>query len=348
MSKHMSVATLLDTKSLKEASFGNILLVTCSKAIAFTKVSETEKLKDLSVTADMELYKKIEKIFSQSPRVDAVYVYGTAGTEAVKIKSDLDEMYSKNKNYHFVLIDTYDEIKTKAVVEWADAKNKIPVYCTEKETEVSAAIAFHTKLNNRAIAFATKTDDDYPDAKMLGMMCWQTPGKDKWEWKEPSGAVVSGFSLTEIDELEEAGINTIQEEREGVLALFPGKCANGEFIDIVWGNDNMQYDIETAFIRAEKSPYKIYHPGVDDRGVVQIEAIIQEIIRDYASDFREFIAQDENKQPLAVINVKTNYTQQDIAARKFEVSWTAIPSGSASFGTIRGLLTFNKDKVKEA
>lgn len=69
------------------------------------------------------------------------------------------------------------------------------------------------------------------------------------------------------------------------------------------------------------------------------------IIDDYASDFRDFIARDENGDPLAKINVKTKYTQQDIAARKFEVAWIAIPSGSASYGKINGLLTFDKSKV---
>ncbi|MGL5620774.1 hypothetical protein, partial [Cetobacterium sp.] len=149
------------------------------------------------------------------------------------------------------------------------------------------------------------------------------------------------------DKLEEAGINTIQEEREGILGLFPGKCANGEFIDIEWGRDNMQYDIETAFIRRQKSPFKIYHPGSDPRGVVQLEGIIGEVIIDYASDFREFISKDANGKPVAIIKVKTEYTQQQIAAREFEVSWVAIPTGSASKGEVRGLLTFNKEKVEE-
>lgn len=341
----MQVSTMLDTKAVKEATFGDILIIDFEKEIPYTKISDTTQFADITVAETTNLYKKVEKIFSQSNRIDKVSVFGTLATEA-EIKSKLDEMWANNKNYFFVLTSIFDEEKTKSVIEWSDAKGLMPVYLTEKDTAVDAAITFFKELNNNAIPFATKKDNDFLDAKMVGLMATTTPGKDKWEWKEPSGALVSGFSLTDIEKLEEAGINTMQEERDGVLALFPGKCANGEFIDIIWGSKNMEYDIETAFIRAEKAPYKIYHPGVDPRGVVQCESIVQSIIDDYASDFRDFIAKNENGEPLAKINVKTKYTQQDIAARKFEVAWVAIPSGSASYGKINGLLTFDKSKVE--
>lgn len=344
MSKHMQVSTLLDTKAVKEATFGDILIIDLKKEIPYTKVSDTSQFEDIGVVETDRIYKKVEKIFSQDNRIDKVSIFGVVA-EVGTLKSKLDEMWANNKNYFFVLTAEFDESFSKSVIEWADAKGLMPVYLTEKDVSVEEAIAFFEELNNNTIPFATKKDDDFLDAKMVGLMATTTPGKDKWEWKEPTGAVVSGFTLTEIESLEEAGINTMQEEREGVLALFPGKCANGEFIDIVWGNKNMQYDIETAFIRAEKAPYKIYHPGSDPRGVVQCESIVQSIINDYASDFREFIANNEQGEPLATINVKTNYTQQDIAARKFEVSWVAIPSGSASYGKISGLLTFDKTKV---
>lgn len=383
MTKHLNSSIMLDTKAVKEATFGDILIIDFKKEIPYTKISDTSQFKELGVTLEDKIYKKVLDIFSQDNRIDKVSVFGVnlvvdktaevkevqkevqkevkevassesekpeekiikTTPEQVKLMEKLEEVWSENKGYYFVLTSEFDEELSKTVIQWALSKGLKPAYCTGKETDATKAIEFFTSLNNGAIPFATQKVDDNLDAKMIGLMATDTPGRDKWEWKEPAGAVVSGFSLTDVDKLEEAGINTIQEEREGVLGLFPGKCANGEFIDIEWGRDNMQYDIETAFIRRQKSPFKIYHPGVDPRGVVQIEGVINEVIRDYASDFREFIARDENNKPLATINVKTEYTQQDISARIFEVSWVAIPSGSASFGDIKGLLTFDKTKV---
>lgn len=344
MTRHLKVSVLSDTKAIKEATFGDILIIDFKKAIPYTKVSDTTALKSLSVLETDIIYKKIEKIFSQPNRIDKVSIFGTTA-ENDSIKSELDNMWAKNKGYYFVLMSEFDNDKTKSVVEWAVGKGLRPVYLTDNNKTADEAVTFFKELNNGAIAFATNKENDYPDAIYVGLMCTDTPGRDKWEWKEGAGAVVSGFDLTDIDKLEEAGINTVQEEREGVLGLFPGKCANGEFIDIEWGRDNLQYDIETAFIRAEKAPYKIYHPGVDPRGVTQIEGIVNSIIKDYASDFREFIAKDEQGKVRAKITVKTEYTQQQIAAREFEVAWAAIPSGSASYGEIKGLLTFDKTKV---
>ncbi|MGL5582395.1 MAG: hypothetical protein ACRDCE_15725 [Cetobacterium sp.] len=379
MTKHLNSSIMLDTKAVKEATFGDILIIDFKKEIPYTKISDTSQFKELDVTLEDKIYKKVLDIFSQDNRIDKVSVFGVnlavaktaevkevqkevkevvssesekpeekiikTTPEQVKLMEKLEEVWSENKGYYFVLTSEFDEELSKTVIQWALSKGLKPAYCTGKETDATKAIEFFMSLNNGTIAFATQKDDDNLDAKMIGLMATDTPGRDKWEWKEPAGAVVSGFSLTDVEKLEDAGINTIQEEREGVLGLFPGKCANGEFIDIEWGRDNMQYDIETAFIRRQKSPFKIYHPGVDPRGVVQIEGVINEVIRDYASDFREFIASDENGKPLATINVKTKYTQQDISARIFEVSWVAIPSGSASYGDIKGLLTFDKTKV---
>lgn len=341
----MAVGIMKDTKSVKKATFGDILIVSFTKVIPFTTVSDTSQLEKLAVTPETNLYKKIEKIFSQDNRIDKVSIIGTDGADAGAIKIALDKMYKTKKGYYFILMDSFDETKSKAVIDWAIAKNKLPVYCTEKEVTMEVIESFFKGLNSKAIAFATKEDDDFPDAKVVGAMATQTPGKDKWEWKEPQGALFSGFDLTDQDTLESLGVNTIQEEREGVLAMFPGKCCNGEFIDIVWGSDNLQDDIEIAFIRAEKKPYKIYHPGIDPRGITQCRAIVEEVLNDYASDFREFIAKDINGKPQFKINVKTEYTENDIAARIFEVSWIAIPSGSASFGKIDGLLTFDKKKI---
>ena len=346
MSKHLVSTIMLDTKAVKEATFGDILIIDLKKEIPFTKISDTTALAGLNITETDTIYKKIEKIFSQTNRIDKVSIFGIATAEE-SVKAALDNMWVKNKGYYFVLTADFDETKTKAVIEWAVGKGLRPAYCTGPTVTADTAITFHKELNNGAIAFATNKANDYPDAIYVGLMCTDVPGRDKWEWKEGTGAVVCGFDLTDIDKLEEAGINTVQEEREGVLGLFPGKCANGEFIDIEWGRDNMQYDIETAFIRRQKAPFKIYHPGVDSRGVVQLESIIEEIIIDYASDFREFIARDEKGDPLAKIQVKTQYTQQQIAAREFEVAWVAIPSGSASYGEVRGLLTFDKSKVQQ-
>lgn len=345
MSRHIQSNVLKDTKAVKEATFGDILVISFAKEIAFTTVNDTSGLEGVGITSEDAIYKKVENIFKQENRINVVSVFGTT-EDHTGIKDKLDEMWMKNKNYFFVLMDSFDQDKTKAVIDWALAKNLMPVYLTENTVDADTAISFFETINAAAIPFSTNVAGDYLDAKMVGMMATDTPGRDKWEWKEPVGAMVSGFSLADTIKLEEAGINTIQEERDGVLGLFPGKCANGEFIDIEWGAANLKYDIETDFIRAEKAPYKIYHPGVDLRGVAQIEAIVQKEMEIYASDFREFIALDENKKPKALIEVRKVYTEQEIASRTFEVKWTAIPTGSASFGTISGLLTFNENKIK--
>lgn len=345
MSRHIQSNVLKDTKAVKEATFGDILVISFAKEIAFTTVNDTSGLEGAGVISSDAIYKKVEAIFSQPNRINKVSVFGTTQAHT-GIKDKLDEMWMKNKNYFFVLMDSFDQDKTKAVIDWALAKNLMPVYLTESATNADTAIEFKETVNAAAIPCATQNEEDYVDAIIVGLMATDTPGRDKWEWKEPAKARVSGFSLADTIKLEEAGINTIQEERDGVIGFFPGKCANGEFIDIEWGAANLRYDIETDFIRAEKAPYKIYHPGVDLRGVAQIEAIVQKEMEIYASDFREFIALDENKKPKALIEVRRVYTEQEIASRIFEVKWTAIPSGSASFGTINGLLTFNEDKIK--
>lgn len=341
----MQVSNALDTMAVREATFGDILIIDFEKDIPYTKIKDTKDFEALTITKDDRIYQKVEEIFKQPNRINVVSVFGSAEED---LKAELDTMYVKNKSFFFVLMSKFDEKKSKDVIDWAIAKGKIPVYLTEKDMTIEKMETFFKTLNNIGIAIATKNDNDFVDSKIIGLMATTTPGKDKFEWKEPSGAMQSGFTTTEEDKLEELGINTIQEEREGILGFFPGKCANGEFIDIVWGNANMQYDIETAFILAERKPYKIYHPGNDPRGVVQVEGIIQSIIDEYAGEDRDFIALDENGKAKAIIKVKTNYTEQDIKARKFQASWAAIPAGSASYGKIEGLLTFDKSKVEGA
>ena len=358
MGRKINVNTLLDTKATIPVDFNKTLIITTAKNVEYQTV---ESAKGISgVAAEDELYKKVEAFFGGTARVTDVDVYGsTTITNDSSLKAALDKMIQDERQFQFFMLDKFDSTMTKAGADWAAANGKFFAYLTSDEdegTEIGTVEAFAKTVNkDNVIAI---DGEAYLDAKWIGFMTTTKPGYLPWSWREKIGSRPSKRPLADQKKLEDANINYINMERRGIYVTYPGKTASGEFIKNIWGKMNMEDDMHIAIVNLLKSNNPPAHPGADLSSATIFEQTIESVIRDYASDFRKFIATWSQEEidngetdsklgdPKMKVVAKTEYQENDIRSGIFEISWTAIPRGECITGTISGLLTFNKSEIE--
>ena len=347
----INIYTSLDTKGIIPVEFSKALIVTFDKVVDYQVVASAGDA--TGITSSDEIYKKIEAFFSQDRRQPTISVVGKVCASAAEVKTFLDEVRKDHKDFFFVMQDVFNEEKSKGKNEWCVSNNLIPWDLTpSKSMDADAVVTYIKTLNNNTCVI---DGDDYEDAKLLGYASTFLPGYHPWSWRELKGVQPTKRTLAEQQKFFDASVNFINEERRGLYVTVPGKTAYGEFIKNEWGKANLNDDLHISISNLLKSENPPSHPGADESGATSMETVMQNVIKDYASPTRKFIAKWSDKEaslkpvisgtPKAWVEVKTEYQENDIKLGKFEISWAATPRGECLYGTVSGILTFNEETI---
>lgn len=203
-------------------------------------------------------YKKAAAIFQQPNRPDIVAV----ATYDTSIGAALEEFY--NRPWHFALIANDLEADQVAAAGFINDKEFKFVAVQVKDDAGREAV----KDKKRTLVFDHNITDEHLDAAAIGNLASLPVGSITWKFKGVVGITPRYLNDTEI-----AAIDTDNAiayvVKAGKAQLSEGTLSNGEYIDVIHGQDwvkaDMENEVQHALSQADKLPY-------DHRGINAIEA----------------------------------------------------------------------------
>lgn len=226
-------------------------------AATYTEYSTLEALEEdfANTTAT---YEKASIIFKQSNRPDTVAV----ATYDTDIEASLESFY--NRPWHFALVAndlSADQVAAATFINDKDFK-----FVAVQVTDDAGRNAVLGK--KRTIIFNHNVDGEHLDAAAIGELASRTVGSITWKFKGLKGVTPGEFNETELEAISvDNAIAYVM--KAGKAQLSEGTLANGEFIDVIHGQDwikaDMENEVQYALQQADKLPY-------DSRGINAVEA----------------------------------------------------------------------------
>lgn len=203
-------------------------------------------------------YQKAKAIFDQPNRPDLVAV----ATYETDIGAALAQFY--NRPWHFALVAGDIEADQVAAAGFINDKDFKFVAVQVNDDAGREAV----KGKKRTLVFDHDVTGEHLDAAAIGNLASLPVGSITWKFKEVKGITPRYLTDTEIAAIDSD--NAIAYVvKAGKAQLSEGWLANGEYIDVVHGQDwikaDMENEIQNALANADKAPY-------DARGIQLIEA----------------------------------------------------------------------------
>jgi hypothetical protein len=203
-------------------------------------------------------YQKAEAVFAQNDRPDVVAVatYDTA------IETSLAEFY--NRAWHFALVAGDVGVEQDAAALFFN-EQEFKLLAVQVQDDVGREAV---KGMKRVIAFNHDVVGEHLDAAAVGALGSLPVGSITWKFKELKGITATYPTQSELDAIElDNAIAYVMKAGKGQLS--EGKLANGEYIDVIHGQDwikaDMENEVQYTLSRAAKLPY-------DARGIGALQA----------------------------------------------------------------------------
>lgn len=205
-------------------------------------------------------YKKAAAVFAQKNRPNkvAVATYDTKPSDTLKMYAD--------KPFHFVLMANdlqADQVEAGGYMATQDFKMAVFQVSTQPALDA-------LKTLKRVILYEHKTVGEHLDAAAVGEIGSLPVGENTWKFKELVGVTPRTLTAAEIQALDSNNVNAYV-FKAGKAQTSEGKTANGEYIDVVHGQDwikaDMENELQTSLQNAGKVPY-------DNRGINLLEAAV--------------------------------------------------------------------------
>lgn len=183
--------------------------------------------------ATTSAYLIAQTLFAQSPRCGKVAIYGLASTVNETVTTALTGLVADedtNGWYTLILAD-YLEALAVAIDAWVDTQLKL--FATRADV-TSLPTGFDS---DRSILFATGTENNYPDAAIVGRAGGYEAGSFGWANKEVNTATADGFTSSERAVLAAANINYLIGGVGSGVFVQVGKTAGGKIIESMRGRD---------------------------------------------------------------------------------------------------------------
>ena len=269
---NITVNLALNTLPITQKGFG-IPLVCGTKVRAgkpaYVEVTDADQLLDTAigfVQADEE-YKKVQTIFSQSPRVEKVSVCGISAYAALATEIAAFRNAGKDDWYYFLICS-----KSKADIalaeDYINSLTKMGFYSTGDKTITSS--------KERSVIIITNKTTEHPDAAILGRLAGLQIGKYSWDSKQLNGITNSGVTMSEQTSLLAANFNLIR-EMGGVDVFWEGKTMSGQYIDSVVSRDYLTARFIEAIQNLKINNLKV---PFDQRGIAMTEASLRSVFDD--------------------------------------------------------------------
>ena len=179
------------------------------------------------------------------------------------IATDLAAIALADNTWYGLCIDVQSPAAIAAAATWAEANNKLFAATSGDSaipTNASSDIATTLSAANRdrTILVYDKDPHDRAAEAWMGLMFTHDAGSATWMFKTPSGPTAVDYSAAQYGYMEAKNCNYFQPVG-GVDIMQKGKCASGEFIDVIHGLDWLKGDIQTGvygdLVRLPKVPF---------------------------------------------------------------------------------------------
>jgi hypothetical protein len=272
---------------------------------------------------------------------DVVYIYDLENCELKDTTADAgydDELAALqlvDNSWYFITIDTCSQANVNLVAAWALANEKLYFVHTSAGDELTGAGTLGATLkaatNDRTVLLWAPNVHECGAEGFLAKGAPKAPGSITFAFKNIAGLTAKTLSDTSAGYLEADNINWYQ-TRAGRAITFPGKCAGGEWVDIVHGTDAlkaaMAEDVYAILVNSDKVPYT-------DAGRDLLLGAVSGVLQRF-----------ENSGLLAAgwsVDAPSVDDQSDAdkAARRFpNITFNARYAGAIHFAGIEGTLSF--------
>jgi hypothetical protein len=235
-------------------------------------IGDPEELITAGLTVDSVPYRAAQKLFSQSPHIQEIYI-------GVKLPTDtswgvtLSAIKKQNNGFYGVTTSARLMADQQAVAQWVEANEKLygiesgdPLIPGEETGDIAAWI----KLNNLERSFVIYHPDCAPDGEtskitsgdpmpavaLFGSTFTFQPGSATWMFKD--------MNAVPTYELETGAFETASGKNAmlycsvaDVPTTFWGKVGSGEYIDIIHGCDWLKARIQNKIFTALKNRKKV-------------------------------------------------------------------------------------------
>ena len=286
--KDVDITITRESFPVTQAGFGLPLIVGTSGAQNYTECYDLSDVENAGHGDTTEVYKMASAVFDQNPRPEKVAVVGFA--DNMTLESDLNDLIKDENDWYFLLCEEQGEAEVKELASWANTNDKL-YFVAPDVADVAAMVtlAGETEVDNeRTVLIYHDIPGSYPDAAWVGRCTPEDPGTITWKFKTLTGIDKVELSSSDINDLHDANVNTYI-RKLGVNSTSEGKTVDGEYIDVIRGQDwveaRLSQRIHNLLFTTPKVPY-------DNRGIAMVLSEVQAVMQQ-ATD-REIIARDND------------------------------------------------------
>lgn len=333
--KDVEVIITRETAALTQAGFGLPLILGTSASVDYTLCTDTAAVKEAGFAEETAVYKMAQAVFAQSPSPPQVAVVGyEVDTDPETITAALNDLIETRNDWYFLLCEEQSGEAIAELSAWAQANKKLYLACPDDTVANVVTLAGELAADRTALIYHDEPTS-YPDAAWVGRCAPELPGGITWKFKTLQGITPADVTTTEIGDLHDAKVNTYV-QKYGINQTSEGKTTDGEYIDVIRGQDwveaRLAEGISRLLITSPKVPY-------DVRGIslvlAEVEAVMQQAVAN------GIIAVDEDGNGLFVVTAPdiADISANDKANRHLpDVKFEFTLAGAIHSTTVRGVI----------
>jgi hypothetical protein len=256
---------------------------------------------------------------------------GTNGSDTTPLITTLNNLVNSQNDWYYLLLDLNGLNEQLALSNWIATQKKL-YFTTTNDVNL---VPYFT--NDRTVIMIHDDSTVYPSAAWVGYGAATTPGSITWKAKPLTGITEAGYTNSQISNIHDKNANTYISSYK-ILQTSEAKCASGDYIDIIIGQDfieaTMTQDVSLALYSLPKIPY-------DNTGISFVTGLVKNALEKAVNN--KIIAKDSNGNGIYTVSsiTRSQASAGDIADRKLTgISWTATLAGAIHSVTISGTLTY--------
>lgn len=335
------------TRGIAQKGFNLVLLLSTEMAQEYKVYIEAAEVAE-DFGADSKTAKAAQSFFAQDPTPGSLAVLGIVrdpdAPSCDELSVALNSLMESHNDWFYLMCTSHEDVTNdvKTLSDWTAANGKFYVATNDNADTVADIIArLGTLQSENTVFFSHKKPETYPDAGLLGRMSTYYPGAANWNFKTLNLIEPSGYTSSEILELEAAKAICYMEKR-GINVTTAGWTTSGAYADIVLGKAKLKARVEEEIFSTMVNTDKITY---DDPGIALVVSTLDKALRTEAKPENGIIAwsgsQPGEGKPLYSISApsRADISKTDIANRKLpNVNWNATIAGAVDIVEVNGVL----------
>lgn len=349
----VNVSISISSVAQSSESYSNILIIGKAPATAVGTINDIDKYSGLDEieakgwSTDSNIYKAAKVAFMQNPKPEYIYIGIRKSVSGVieDVESSVKRAVQTSGWYGLAVVD-YEESEYSEIASYIETTEKIFAFSPDSmenpldTTEYLRTFAIYPKVSPSGSVVTSENNNYIHIAWMIKCFNYN-PGQETWAYKTLIGITASELSTSQINTLEENGINYYITCANKNITM-NGKTVGGEWIDVIrfrdWLKNELQIAIFNLFIKNPKVPYT-------SAGINLVENAMDQVLKSgqAAGGISETeFDEDENEVPGYTITVPNaaSLTESQRASRILEgCSFEARLAGAIHIVKMTGNLT---------